>query len=185
MNPQSLAFAGERNSLLSPPEKARMIRVLVDELIPGAEGWPSASEAGVHGIVAMRLLADWSDVRFTAMADLLGWERDGLSSADGETRIASVKAFEHADPELFDRIYAAVTLAYYETPFVIEAIRNTGRPYSYRPHLTGYDMAPFDFNRDQPAHRRGRYLKTENVRPVDTSSLGLDTVKTDHWGLER
>jgi hypothetical protein len=185
MNPQSLAFAGERNSPLSPPEKTRMIRALVDELIPGSEGWPSASEAGVHGIVAIRLFADWSDVQIAALADLLGWEKDGLSSANGETRTASVRAFEDADSELFDKIYTAVTLAYYETPFVIEAIRNTGRPYSHRPHLTGYDMAPFDVNRDLPAHRRGHYLETENVRPVDTSSLGLDEVKTDHWGLER
>ncbi|TIR15812.1 MAG: gluconate 2-dehydrogenase subunit 3 family protein [Mesorhizobium sp.] len=185
MNPQPLAFAGERNSPLSPLERTRLIRALVDELIPGDEGWPSASEAGVHGIVAMRLFGDWSDERITALANLLGWEEDGLSSADGETRIAAVKAFEEADTELFDKIYTAVTLAYYETPFVIEAIRNTGRPYSYRPHVTGYDMAPFDFNRDRPAHRRGHYLETENVRPVDTSSLGLDTVKTDRWGVKR
>ncbi|MCF6124269.1 hypothetical protein EN904_09560 [Mesorhizobium sp. M7A.F.Ca.CA.001.07.2.1] len=162
-----------------------MIRALVDELIPGNESWPSASEAGVHGIVSMRLFADWSDVQTTALADLLGWERGGLSSSNGDTRIAAVKVFEQADAELFDKIYTAVTLAYYETPFVIEAIRNTGRPYSHRPHLTGYDMAPFDFNRDQPAHRRGHYLETEKVRPVDTSPLGLDTVMTDRWGLER
>jgi hypothetical protein len=162
-----------------------MIRALVDELIPGADGWPSASDAGVHGIVALRVLADWSEAEITALADLLGWQSAGLSSADAETRISAVKGFETADRDLFDRIYTAATLAYYETPFVIEAIRKTGRPYSHRPHVTGYPMAPFDFARDMPGHRRGHYLNTDEVSSVDTSALDLDTIKTDQWGLER
>jgi hypothetical protein len=185
MSAQSPVYAEESNPLLSPAERTRLIRALVDELIPGADGWPSASDAGVHGIVALRVFADWSDAEITALADLLGWQSGGLSSADAETRIASVTAFETADRDLFDRIYTAVTLAYYETPFVIEAIRDTGRPYSHRPHVTGYDMAPFDFAQDTPGHRRGHYLNTEEVGPVDTSALDLGTVKTNQWGLER
>ncbi|WP_047462686.1 hypothetical protein [Rhizobium rhizogenes] len=162
-----------------------MIRALVDELIPGAEGWPSASDAGVHGIIGLRIFAEWNDEQITALADMLGWQSGGLSSTDAATRVAAVKGFETTDPELFDKIYTAVTLAYYETPFVIEAIQNTGRPYSYRPHVTGYKMEPFDFNRDRPKHGRGHYLKTDEVAPVDTSALDLNTVKTVKWGVEK
>lgn len=185
MSLQFPARAEGSNSLLTPAESTRMIRALVDELIPGADGWPSASDAGVHGIVALRIFSEWSEAEITALADLLGWQSGGLSNADGEARIAAVEAFEAANRDLFDKIYTAVTLAYYETPFVIEAIQKTGRPYSHRPHVTGYAMAPFDFARDMPGHRRGRYLTTGDVKPVDTSALDLDTTRTDQWGLQR
>ena len=84
-----------------------MIKALVDELIPGADGWPSASDAGVHGIVGLRIFAEWNDERITALADMLGWQSGRLSSTDAETRIAAVKSFETANPELFDKIYTA------------------------------------------------------------------------------
>jgi hypothetical protein len=185
MSLQFPARAEGSNSLLTPAERTRMIRALVDELIPGADGWPSASDAGVHGIVALRVFSEWSEADITALAELLGWQNGGLSNAEAEARIAAVKAFEAADRDFFDEIYTAVTLAYYETPFVIEAIGKTGRPYSHRPHVTGYAMAPFDPARDVPNHGRGHYLTTGDVRPVDTSALDLDTTKTDQWGLQR
>jgi hypothetical protein len=174
----------DRNARISPAERTQMIRALVDEFIPGAAGWPSASDAGVHGIVGLRVLSVWDDEKIAVLAETLGWQNGGLSSANAETRIAAVKSFETAQPELFDNLYTAVTLAYYETPFVIDAIQNTGRPYSHRPHVTGYPMAPFDFNRDIPPHGRGHYLKTEEVAPV-VSALELNTEKTVRWGLER
>jgi hypothetical protein len=175
----------DRNARISPSERTQLIRALVDELIPGAAGWPSASDAGVHGIVGLRVFAEWNDEQTAALAEVLGWQSGGLSSTDAETRIAAVKGFETAEPDLFDKLYTAVALAYYETPFVIEAIQSTGRPYSHRPHVTGYPMAPFDFDRDMPQHGRGQYLKTEEVAPVDISALELNTEKTVHWGLER
>lgn len=185
MSLQIPAHTEGNNSLLTPTERTRMIRALVDELIPGADGWPSASDAGVHGIVALRVFSEWSEAEIKTLADMLGWQNGGLSNADATTRIAAVEAFEAANRDLFDKIYTAVTLAYYETPFVIEAIQKTGRPYSHRPHVTGYAMAPFNFAQDVPGHRRGRYLTTSDVRPVDTSALDLDTTRTDQWGLQR
>lgn len=185
MNTQSLARPSERNSTLSPTEKARLLRLLVDELIPGADGWPSASQAGVHGILSLRLFADGTSTLIDALADRIGWHSGALDSADPAARTLAVQAFEEADPDLFDKIYTAAVLAYYETPFVVEAIRETGRPYSIRPHLTGYPMAPFDADRDTPGHGRGFYLKTGEVKPVDVSNLELDTIKTARWGIER
>lgn len=181
----SLASRAGSNVQLAPVDKTRLLLRLVDELIPGADGWPSASEAGVHGIVALRLFAGDAPAMFDRIAALLDWPSGALDSEDAELRIAAVKAFEAADPDLFDKVYAAVTLAYYETPFVVEAIAMTGRPYSIQPHVTGYPMAPFDYARDTPKHGRGHYLKTNEVKPVDTSGLDLDKTKTIRWGIER
>ncbi|MFP5076071.1 hypothetical protein ACLE20_02065 [Rhizobium sp. YIM 134829] len=185
MDSVSIPQQAGSNARLAPTEKARLLQRLVDELIPGAEGWPSASEAGVHGIVALRLFADGTTGMFDTIAERVDWPSGALDSDDRETRIAAVRAFEAADPDLFEKIYAAVTLAYYETPFVVEAIAVTGRPYSIRPHVSGYPMAPFDYARDTPMHGRGHYLKTDDVVPVDTSALDLDTKKTVRWGIER
>ena len=185
MSTQPLSAPLERNSRLSPSDKARLLRLLVDELIPGNDGWPSASDAGVQGILSLRLVSDGSSVLIDALAQCLDWQNGALDSNDPATRILTVQGLAAADPELFDRIYTATILAYYETPFVVEAIRETGRPYSIRPHATGYPMAPFDIGRDTPKHGRGFYLKTDEVKPVDTANLDLDTIKTARWGIER
>lgn len=174
-----------RNAPMEPRERARLLVALVDELIPGDDAWPSASEAGVHGLLAMRVMAEWDDAAFAHLAGGLGWREDGLSSADPERRIAAVSALEAAEPELFDTLRSAVYLAYYETPFVIAAIQATGRPYSYRPHVTGYPMPAFDYNRDTPRHGRGHYLKTDEVKRLDIGALDLAETRTERWGLER
>ncbi|WGF88092.1 hypothetical protein [Marinivivus vitaminiproducens] len=187
MNPQSQPGTEkpEHNSRLAPTELARMLRLLVDELIPGGEGWPSASDVGVHGLLSLRLFADGTPDLALKLAKALDWWKGGLDSDDAGARVRAVEGFEAADPDLFDRIYTAAVLAYYETPFVVEAIRQTGRPYAILPHVAGYPMAPFDAERDAPKHGRGRYIKTEEVRPVDVSGLDLDIARTERWGIER
>ncbi|WP_430244319.1 hypothetical protein [Neorhizobium sp. DAR64861/K0K2] len=185
MSMASVAAQADSNVRLTPVEKTRLLLCLVDELIPGADGWPSASEAGVHGIIALRLFVDGAPGMFEKIAEGLGWPMGGLGSDDPDARIEAVQAFEAADPDLFDKVYAAVVLAYYETPFIVEAIAMTGRPYSIRPHVSGYQMSPFDYTRDTPKHGRGHYLTTEEMRPVDTSGLHLDTNKTHRWGVHR
>ncbi|UHD46461.1 gluconate 2-dehydrogenase subunit 3 family protein [Aureimonas altamirensis] len=174
-----------RNTPMDGRDRARLVLALVDELIPGDSVWPSASEAGVHGLVALRMMPEWNDATFEHLAAGLGWHQDGLSSSDPDRRIAAVAALEEAEPDLFDALRSATYLAYYETPFVISAIQATGRPYSYRPHVTGYPMTPFDIDRSRPGHGRGHYLKTEDVQRLDISALGLDEARTERWGLDR
>jgi hypothetical protein len=96
-----------------------------------------------------------------------------------------VRAFEAADPVLFGRARDITYMAYYESPFVAAAINAKGHLYELRPHAKGYPMAPFDLDRDRPRHRRGGYVPTGAVSPVDTSGLELDTVRTQSWGLKR
>jgi len=170
---------------LSPLEGARLLAAFVDELIPGAENWPSASIAGVHGIVAVRICdasgqGDLSDLLDAILA------AGGLTeSGSPEERASVVAKIETANNALFERVRAAVVLAYYETPFVTQAIRRLGRPYESRPHIAGYPMRPFDPARDTPGHNRGSYISTNDVRPVDTSGLNLDRTHTKRWGIER
>jgi hypothetical protein len=170
---------------LPPSEGAALLADLVDVLIPGGGGWPSAASIGVQGLVAMRLTEQSGELELGQIAAAIidaGGPFDGRTP---EERIQIVARFEAAQPDLFERLRAATILAYYESPFVAEAIRRLGRPYQLKPHVTGYPMTPFDFAKDTPRHGRGSYLKTADVQRVDTSGLHLDEIRTERWGLER
>lgn len=162
-----------------------MLKHLVDELIPGDARWPAASEVGVHGVVMLRVFGGQSSPILEQLSTSLDSNSDGFPGTASTERMAIVQRFSETHPALFDQVYTATVLAYYEMPAVIEAIQASGRPYSACPHQDGYDMPVFELERDTPRHGRGSYLRTEDVAPLDLSSLDLDTVKTTKWGLER
>lgn len=162
-----------------------MLKHLVDELIPGNDRWPAASEVGVQGVVMQRLFGGQPSPILERLSSSLDRSSDGLPTTTSDNRTAIVQRFSEMHPALFDQIYTAAVLAYYEMPAVIEAIRASGRPYSASSHEGGHAMPVFDLERDTPRHGRGSYLRTEDVAPLDLSSLELDTVKTIKWGLER
>ncbi|WP_269931758.1 hypothetical protein [Aminobacter sp. HY435] len=174
MQPNTLPIANET-----------ILRHLVDELVPGDGRWPSASEVGVHGVVMLRLFGDQPSSAIEQLALALDCGSDGLLNAASERRISAVRQFEAANPVLFEKIYTAAVLAYYEMPGVVEAIRAGGRPYSTFPHADGYPMPAFDLEHDTPTHGRGRYLRTEDVVPLDVSSIDLGSATTERWGMER
>ncbi|MBT1155547.1 hypothetical protein J1C56_08065 [Aminobacter anthyllidis] len=160
-----------------------MLKHLVDELIPGDTRWPAASDVGVHGVVMLRLFSGQPSRILEQLSTSLDRSSDGLPGT--ANRAAIVQRFSDTQPALFEQIYTAAVLAYYEMPAVIEAIRASGRPYHASSHEVGYAMPVFDLERDTPRHGRGSYLRTEEVAPLDLSSLDLDAVKTTKWGLER
>ena len=86
-----------------------------------------------------------------------------LPELEEAARVAVVQRFEKAEPELFGWVRDAAYIAYYENPFVAEAIVLTGHPYELRPHIKGYPVPRFDPARDTPRHGRGRYTKTADV----------------------
>ncbi|MBB5221077.1 hypothetical protein HNP73_000998 [Amaricoccus macauensis] len=96
-----------------------------------------------------------------------------------------VERFEQSERELFDHVLRAVVLAYYEHPFVIDAIRASGRPYHLFPHFEGYAGDPFEPARDMPGHRRGHYISTSEVKRLDLTELDLDRSRTIERGLDR
>ena len=170
---------------LSAVDAATLLADLVDILIPGNEVWPSASSIGVQGVLSIRLSEDIGDDCLSQIIRALMTAGGPLAGHEEDERIAIATLFSAQEPRLFERVRATAVLAYYEHPLVVEAIRALGRPYSLRPHLTGYPMKPFDNRQDTPRHGRGFFQTTDAVRPVDISGLKLDEVRTEHWGINR
>lgn len=144
--------------------EATMLRDLVDVLIPGEAGWPSASLTGIHGVVAMRLMelrGEDAMSELSALIDRCG----GPFAGQGEpARVAVVERLEADEPDLFALLRNATFLAYYENPAVIRQIQALGQPYHPIPHVEGYALPPFDTERDRPRHNRGHWVRTEDVR---------------------
>lgn len=164
---------------------AALVADLADVLLPGGDGWPSGSAAGVHGVLAERLEADSGGPGLASVAAALVAAGAPFAGRDEAARIAIVSAFEAAAPALFGIVRDAAFLAYYESPFVVAAINDKGFPYLLRPHLDGYPLRPFDPALDAPRHGRGRYVATEAVRRLDIGGLELETRLTTKWGLAR
>lgn len=119
------------------------LATLLDALLPGGEGFPAASAAGIAATVRARL------------------------GRDAETRLAAAllvtdtaAGLERERPALFDLFRRVAYLAYYEAPDVIAAIRATGIDYRGAPQPRGYDLAPFDPATDAPTHQHGRWKTT-------------------------
>jgi hypothetical protein len=164
---------------------ATLIADFVDVLIPGERLWPSASAVGVQGHLALRLMEERGKNALPTLVKAIEAAGGPLRPLDEAARVAVVQRFEHAEPDLFGWVRDATYIAYYENPFVAEAIVLTGHLYELRPHIKGYPVQRFDLARDTPRHGRGRYTKTADVRRVDMSGLDLESNRTQAWGLKR
>jgi hypothetical protein len=155
---------------------AATLRDLVDVLIPGeGDDWPSASLAGVHGLLGFRLQEARGEEAVRELAAALDRCGGPLAPLDEAGRGSVVAQLEREQPDLFALVRNASFLAYYESPAVILAIQALGQPYRAIPYQGGYPQEPFDPERDRPRHNRGRYIPTDQVRRVDLSGL-------DHLG---
>jgi hypothetical protein len=85
---------------------------LADQLIPGEDGMPSASEAGATG--------RWLDAVLAARPDL----REPLERIDGEESIATLP---ERDPAGWTALTSAIVAAYYFNPEVCERIGYAGQ----------------------------------------------------------
>ena len=164
---------------------ARLLADLVDLLLPGGGDWPSGATVGAQSALAMRLVEERGEGDLAKLAQAILRAGGPLAEQPEERRIAIVQAFEAAEPELFGWVRDAAYYAYYESPYVVAVINAQGHPYRLRPHVKGYPLQRFDPARDAPTHGRGRWLATGAVRPVDISTLDLDSDRTQAWGLKR
>jgi hypothetical protein len=170
---------------MTPAASSALLADLIDVLIPGDESWPPGRVVGVQAFVAIRLIEERGKAAFPRLVTALihaGGPFDGL---DEPARIGVVERFEREEREMFGWLRDAAYIAYYENPFVAEVINAKGHRYELRPHVKGYPLPRFDLARHTPRHGRGRYIPTEQVRPVDTSKLDLENSRTQRWGLER
>jgi len=170
---------------VTPAACCALLADLIDILLPGDQSWPSGRVAGVQAFVAVRLLEERGKAAFPKLMSALLAAGGPFGGLDEGARINVVKTFEQREPELFGWLRDAAYIAYYENPFVAEVINAKGHRYELRPHLKGYPLPRFDPALNAPRHGRGRYTPTDEVRPVDTSKLGLESNRTLHWGLDR
>ncbi len=142
---------------------------LMDCVLPGGAGFPSARSTGMTGLLAHRLRqADPAlPGRLLAAVVALGAMPGPAAWIEAAARI------EALDPKLFSEFRKYAYLTYYEQPAVVDAIRALGFRYNASPLPDGYPEETFDPARDAPRHARGRWIDTGDVRPVDLTSLDL------------
>ena len=159
--------------MTDPAAIAAMLKELVDVLLPGDGRFPAASEAGIHGVVADRLVAQAGESALDDLAATVAACGGPLAPLGPAERQAVVRRIEETRTELFETLRMIGYLAYYESPAVVRAVRALGHVYNDAPQPAGYAMAPFD-ERDPaqaPAHRRGAYVRTEEVARLDLAPL--------------
>jgi hypothetical protein len=147
-----------------------ILTAVLDTLLPGGDGFPSASVADTAPFLIDQL---GQSVREEWLLPLLA----GLEGAAGgdfavqfaEQRTVLLQQLEAAQPLVFIRLQALAYYSYYAQPAVVAAIRALDHDYNQAPQPLGYAMAPFD--PANPTHRpavpRGTYKRTlDMVRVV-------------------
>ena len=157
---------------------ANILADFVDVLIPGDDDWPSASKVGVQAVLASRLADLDREDDIDRIVGFIG-TAGGFAGKSEVERTAIVANLERQHTELFKLVCHAVYFAYYESPAAATRIRSLGFSYKLRPHIGGYAMPPVDVIRDRPHHRRGLYVRTEDVRRLDLSEL--EWLSKEQW----
>ena len=159
-----------------PAAIAAMLRELVDVLLPGDGRFPASSDAGTHGVVADRMVAQSGETALDNLAQTIEACGGPLGPLDATERQGVVRRFETNHPEQFETLRMIAYLAYYESPTVVRAVRALGHVYNDAPQPAGYAMAAFDESdpRQAPVHRRGHYVRTEDVTRLDLTPLPAD-----------
>ena len=159
-----------------PAEIAATLRELVDVLLPGNGRFPAASDAGTHGVVADRLVAQLGETALDDLAQTVEACGGPLGPLGEAERQDVVQRFEADYSEQFETLRMIAYLAYYESPAVVRAVRALGHVYNDAPQPAGYAMAAFDENdpHQAPADRRGHYVRTGDVTRLDLTPLPPD-----------
>ncbi len=147
---------------------------LMATLLPGGAGFPPARDTGMAAVLAERLRLADASLPARLLAALTA---RGPGPAGAEAWQEAVARLEAVEPKLFAELRKYTYLTYYEQPAVIAAIRALGFRYNDQPLPEGYPDDPFEPGRDAPRHNRGRWLATDEIRPVDVSGLGLESVR--------
>ena len=95
----------------TPAVIAAMLKELVDVLLPGDGRFPAASDAGTHGLVADRLMAQTGESALDDLAQTLADCGGPLSPLSREERQAVVRRMEETQPEQFETLRMVSYLA--------------------------------------------------------------------------
>jgi hypothetical protein len=104
-----------------------MLTAVLDTLLPGDADWPSAGSLDGMAVEA-------------EAAPILAALPAGFAAGDE----ATLRAVEAAQPAAFERLVAAVYLAYYTHPAVRAALERVTGYEARPPQPLGYELPPFD-----------------------------------------
>lgn len=149
----------------TPAATAATVAAFAETLLPGDDLFPSATQAGAHGLLLDRLRWRLGQDGIDRLAAGLG---DGFAGLAPEGRVAAVRRLEAADPALFHEARSILTFAYYASLLVVRAIRSLGHVYNDAPQPLGYALPAFRAvpGETVPTTPRGWYKRTEDVSRV-------------------
>ncbi len=152
------------------------LAALVDTLLPGGAGFPSAVSVGAHGLVAGRLRQRLGVDGLARLAETLVSCGGPIGDKSTAERQAIVARFAEEHAGLFGDVRMAAYLSYYENPAVVDAVRGLGRAYNDAPQPAGYVLPAFDGADalQAPTHGRGHYVATKDVQRVELGALPDD-----------
>lgn len=104
-----------------------MLDALLDTLLPGDADWPAAGSLDGMAVDA-------------EAAPILATLPPGFAAGDE----ATLRAVEAAQPAAFERLVAAVYLAYYTHPAVRAVLERVTGYEARPPQPLGYELPPFD-----------------------------------------
>ncbi|HEY8283604.1 MAG TPA: gluconate 2-dehydrogenase subunit 3 family protein [Chloroflexota bacterium] len=149
--------------------EANLLTAVLDTLLPGGEGFPSASGAGT-GVFLLDQIGpgarqEWLLPLLTGLDDAAGGD---FTVRTAEQRTTLLQQCEAVQPLPFARLLALAYYSYYAQPAVIAVIQALGHDYNQTPQPLGYAMAPFDpVNPTHlPAVPRGTYKRTLDMARV-------------------
>lgn len=140
-----------------------ILTAVLDTLLPGGDGFPSASAAGTAPFLVDQLgrsvREEWLLPLLAGLEDVAGGD---FAAQSAEQRTVLLEQLEAAEPLVFIRLQALAYYSYYAQPAVVAAIQALGYDYNQAPQPLGYAMDPF--NPGNPTHRpavpRGTYKRT-------------------------
>ena len=168
-----------------PPAEASAARRPRRRAAARRRPWPSGRTVGVQAPLALRLLEQRGKAALPEVLKAIDAAGGPLAGSTRRRASRSCSASKQAEPDLFGWVRDAAYMAYYENPFVAEAIDAQGHLYELRPHIKGYPVPRFDLARDTPRHGRGRYMPTGDGAARRHRRLDLASNRTQAWGLKR
>ena len=151
--------------------QANALAAVLDTLLPGGEGFPSASVTDTSAFLVEQVgpiaLHEWLLPLLAGLDDAAGGD---FTARSDDQRTALLQQVEAAQPLPFAKLLALAYYSYYAQPAVIAEIQALGHDYNQTPQPLGYAMAPFDPSDPThlPAVPRGAYKRTLDMARVVT-----------------
>jgi hypothetical protein len=165
-------LGGWRPGIALTDTQCAVLEAVADQLIPGGDGFPAPSEAGVVAFMARYIAPAGQDAKWYPFLD----EADVkdrldalgvafLGAAEGQ-KVETLRGIERDEAEFFSRLRDLVYHAYYSRPLVVRAINDNleaGRDYRVTAQPYGYSDTMLDWDDDLLDRVRGTYKRTEDV----------------------